>query len=165
MSNCAVLPCNFTASKASEVYDYSLRQLTTLPKTDVTKMLIQTAAKELTSANELLAKLRQEMNCLARQLPEYDVVRAMYGVGDITAAQLIAEIGDIRRFPHRSFIVGFAGVDPEVDQSGNSNPDGKPATKRGSPHLHKTLYQIMSTYIKLSSATEPVYQFFDKKRL
>ena len=79
---------NFSAGKASDVYDYSLRQLTTLPKTDVTKMLIQTAAKELTSASELLARLRQEMNRLARQLPEYDVVRAMYGVGDITAAQL-----------------------------------------------------------------------------
>ena len=155
---------NFSASKASEVYDYSLRQLTTLPKSDVTKMLIQTAAKELTTANELLARLKQKMNHLARQLPEYGVVRAMYGVGDITAAQLIAEIGDVRRFPRRSSIVGFAGVDPEVEQSGKTNHEGKAATKRGSPHLRKTLYQIMSTYIKLSPADEPVYQFLDKKR-
>ena len=155
---------NFSASKASEVYDYSLRQLTTLPKTDVTKILIQTAAKELAAANELLAKLKQEMNRLARQLPEYDVVRAMYGVGDITAAQLIAEIGDVRRFPRRSSIVGFAGVDPEVEQSGKSNPDSKPATKRGSPHLRKTLYQIMTIYLRRAPMDEPIYQFLDKKR-
>lgn len=155
---------NFSASKASEVYDYSLRQLTTLPKSDVTKLLIQTAAKELTSANELLASLRQEMNRLARQLPEYDVVRAMYGVGDITAAQLIAEIGDVRRFPRRSSIVGFAGVDPEVEQSGKSNPDGKSATKRGSPHLRKTLYQIMTIFLQRAPAVEPVYKFLDRKR-
>lgn len=70
----------------------------------------------------------------------------------------------MRRFPRRSSIVAFAGVDPEVEQSGKSNSDGKPATKRGSPHLRKTLYQIMSIYLRLSPADEPVYQFLDKKR-
>ena len=34
---------------------------------------------------------------LARQLPEYETVRAMYGVGERTAPQLMAEIGDVRR--------------------------------------------------------------------
>ena len=155
---------NFSASKANEVYDYSLKQLTTLPKSEVTKVLIQTAAKELTSANELLAQLRREMNRLAGQLPEYSVVRAMYGVGDVTAAQLIAEIGDVRRFPRRSSIVGFAGVDPEVAKSGKDDSDGKATTKRGSPHLRKTLFQIMSIYLRKSPADEPVYQFLDKKR-
>ena len=48
----------------------------------------------------------------------YDTVRAMYGVGETTAVQLMAEIGDVSRFPRRSSIVGFAGVDPAVDQSG-----------------------------------------------
>lgn len=155
---------NFSAGKASEVYDYGLQQLTTLPKGDVTKVLIQTATKELTAANELLAKLKQEINRLAKELPEYDTVRAMYGVGDVTAAQLIAEIGDVRRFPRRSSIVGFAGVDPEIEQSGKNNGDGKPATKRGSPYLRKTLYQIMTIYLRRSPADEPIYQFLDKKR-
>ena len=46
-----------------------------------------------------LAALRAEMTRLAKRLPEYDTVRAMYGVGETTAAQLMAEIGDVRRFP------------------------------------------------------------------
>ena len=66
------------------------------------------------------------MTRLAEQLPEYDTVRAMHGVGDKTAPQLMAEIGDVRRFPRRSSIVGFAGVDPAIDESGKhiskSNP-------------------------------------------
>ena len=101
---------------------------------------------------------------LARQLPEYDTVHAMYGVGEITAAQLMAEIGDVRRFPRRSSIVGFAGVDPAVDQSGKHEAKSTPTTKRGSPHLRKTLYQIVCTYLKRSPVDEPVYQFLDKKR-
>ena len=111
-----------------------------------------------------LAALHAEMARLARQLPEYDTVHAMYGVGEITAAQLMAEIGDVRRFPRRSSIVGFAGADPAVNQSGKHAAQSTPTIKRGSPHLRKTLYQIVCTYLKKSPAEEPVYQFLDKKR-
>ena len=88
----------------------------------------------------------------------------MYGVGDVTAAQLIAEIGDVRRFAHRSSLVAFAGVDPAVNQSCKHIAQSNPATKRGSPHLRKILYQVVCTYLKKSPANEPVYQFLDKKR-
>ena len=104
------------------------------------------------------------MTRLASQLPEYETVRAMYGVGETTAAQLMAEIGDVRRFPRRSSIVGFAGVDPAVDQSGKHETQSTPTTKRGSPHLRKTLYQIVCSYLRKAPADEPVYQFLDKKR-
>ena len=52
-----------------------------------------------TNARAATAALRQEMIRLAQQLPEYETVRAMYGVGDVTAAQLIAEIGDVETIP------------------------------------------------------------------
>jgi len=154
----------FSASKASDIYIESLGHIVTLPKNNNTKLLIQTAAKELTAMNEQIAVVRNEMIRLAKELPEYETVHAMYGVGEITAAQLMAEIGDIRNYPRRSSLVGFAGVDPEVNQSGKMNTKSNPSTKRGSPHLRKTLFQIMTIYLRLSPADEAVYQFLDKKR-
>ena len=88
----------------------------------------------------------------------------MYGVGETTAVQLMAKIGDVRWFPRRSSIVSFAGVDPAVDDSGKHISKSNPTTKRGSPHLRKTLYQIVCTYLRKAPADEPVYQFLDKKR-
>ena len=76
----------------------------------------------------------------------------MYGVGKTTAVQLMAEIGDVRRFPRRSSIVSFAGIDPAADDSGKHISKSNPTTKRGSPHLRK------------APSDEPVYQFLDKKR-
>ena len=70
----------------------------------------------------------------------------------------------IRNFSRRSSLVGFAGVDPAVDDSGKNVGNSKPATKRGSPHLRKTLFQIMTIYLRLAPQDEPVYQFLDKKR-
>ena len=155
---------HFSTEKALDLYAGSCGHFTTLPKNDNTKLLITTAAQQLLAGKTTLAALRTEMTRLAKQLPEYDTVRAMYGVGETTAAQLMAEIGDVRRFPRRSSIVGFAGVDPAVDQSGKHSAKSVPTTKRGSPHLRKTLYQIVCTYLKRSPADEPVYQFLDKKR-
>ena len=88
----------------------------------------------------------------------------MSGVGERTVLQLMAEIGDVRCFPRRSSIVSFAGVDLTVDESGKHVSKSNPTTKRGSPHLRKTLYQIVCTYLKKSPSKEPVYQFLDKKR-
>lgn len=105
-------------------------------------------ADKLIATKTTLVAMRTEMLRLAKLLPEYDTVLAMYGVGEITAAQLMAEIGDVRRYPRRSSLVAFAGVDTAVNQSGKHEAHSNPTTKRGSPHLRKTLYQIVRTYLK-----------------
>jgi transposase len=155
---------NFSADKAEDVYAASAGHFTTLPRNDNTKLLITSAAAELTAATRILMTVKAEVIRLARQLPEWDTVQVMYGVGEITGAQLMAELGDVRRFSNRGSIVAFAGIDPEVNQSGSYQRESNPASKRGSPHLRKTLYQIVSTYLKKSPAAEPVYLFLDKKR-
>ena len=155
---------NFSEEKSLDLYADSCGHITTLPKNDNTKLLITTAAQQLLAAKTTLVAMRAEMLRLAKLLPEYEAVLAMYGVGEITAAQLMAEIGDVRRYPRRSSLVAFAGVDPAVNQSGKREAQSNQTTKRGSPHLRKTLYQIVCTHLKKSPADEPVYQFIDKKR-
>lgn len=66
--------------------------------------------------NELLPSVRTEMVCLAKELPEYEIIRAIFGVGNVTAAQLMAEISDIQNYPCRSALIGFAGSGSEVNQ-------------------------------------------------
>ncbi len=153
-----------TDKKAAYIYRKCLDQVTTLPMNEHTRLIVTTAARELTAMRGTLGILREEMVTLARRLPEYETVAAMYGVGEVTAAQLMAEIGDVRRFPRRSALVGFAGVDPAVYQSGKTQAQSSPMTKRGSPHLRRTLYQVVCAYLKHAPEGEPVYQFLDKKR-
>ena len=155
---------HFSVEKAFNLYASSCGNTVTLPKNDTTNRLITTAAKQLTSFNCQLAAFRNEMISIARQLPEFDTVFNMFGVGEISAVNLIAEIGDVRRFPNRNSLVGFAGVDPCVDQSGKHFSKSNPTTKRGSAILRKTLFQVISTYVKRSPVDEPVYQFICKKR-
>ena len=80
---------HFSPEKALDIYAGICGHFTTLPKNDNTKLLITTAAQQLLAGKMTLAALRAEMTRLAMQLPEYDIVRAMYGVGETTAAQLM----------------------------------------------------------------------------
>ena len=155
---------NFSAAKAYDVYISSAGHFPTLPKNDGSKLLIKSAAAGLTDVRKGLMTVKAEVIRLAEQLPEYEMVQSMYGVGGITGAQLMAELGDVRRFDNRKSIVAFAGIDPEVNESGSYQRQSNPASKRGSSHLRKTLFQVVDTYLKKSPVDEPVYQFLNKKR-
>ena len=154
----------FAVSKATEIHAEAKKLVVLVPKCDITKLMVQQAARQLTSVSRCVETYRAEMNRLASKLPEYPVVMAMYGAGESTGPQLMAEIGDIGRFAGKQSLVAFAGVDPMPNQSGQKNVKSNKSSKRGSPYLRKTLFVVMSVLLQNAPADEPVYQFLDKKR-
>lgn len=155
---------NFSAAKAVEIHTGAKELLPMLPKDACSKLLIQQAADQLTTLSRAVETLKAEMNKLASQLPEYPVVMAMYGAGEATGPQLMAEIGDVRRFAKRNSLIAFAGVDPMPNQSGTYESTSNSTSKRGSPQLRKTLFNIMTILLQNAPANDPVFQFIDKKR-
>ncbi|MCL2218218.1 MAG: IS110 family transposase, partial [Defluviitaleaceae bacterium] len=154
----------FKATKAKEVYAHCQGHLTTLPNNANTGLLITTAADQVTSISVGLAAIKAEMTRLAALLPEHEIVINLYGVGELTAAQLIAEIGDVRRFRKRGSLTAYAGIDPLPQQSGKYEKKSNPTSKRGSAPLRKTLFQVVCAHLRRSPPQEPVFQFLDKKR-
>lgn len=155
---------NFRTEKAEQIHREAKAMIVLVPKSVTTKLLIQEAAAQLSSLSHTAEVLRAEMNRLAAELPEYPVVMGMYGVGESLGPQLMAEIGDIRRFAGKQSLVAFAGVDPMVNQSGAKESKSNKSSKRGSPYLRKTLFNVMSMLLQLAPTDVSVYQFLDRKR-
>lgn len=155
---------NFSSDKAEKIYHLSSDLIAVFPKDDNTKMLIQQAVAMLNTASATVESLRLKMNETAAILPEYPVVMAMNGVGPTLGPQLIAEIGDVTRFTHREALTAFAGVDPGKNDSGQYIHKSVRTSKKGSPYLRKTLFQIMDSLIKRSPVDNAVYAFMAKKR-
>lgn len=155
---------NFSQTKAEEIYNSSKGLIAMLPKDAMTKMLISQAVDMLNAISETVESLRQEMNKLASQLPEYSVVMAMRGVGSSLGPQLMAEIGDVTRFAHKGSLVAFAGIEPGANQSGTHETKSVPTSKHGSPELRRTLFLVMEALIQTKPMDDPVYLFLDKKR-
>ena len=155
---------NFSEAKAIEIHADARQKFPLVPNSDTCKLLVREAIAQINAVSRTVETYRAEMDRLASQLPEYETVMAMTGVGKSMGPQLMAEIGDLRRFVHQKSLVGFAGTDPIKDDSGDKVTDSKPSSKRGSPYLRKTLFVIMSILLQLQPQDDPVYQFMDKKR-
>lgn len=155
---------NFSEQKAILLHTEAQQKFPLVPKSATCKLLVQQAVAQLNVVSRTVETYRTEMNRLASQLPEYNAVMSMTGVGKSMGPQLIADIGDLRRFAHQKSLVGFVGTDPIKDASGDKVSDSKPSSKRGSPYLRKTLFVIMTILLQLQPQDDPVYQFLDKKR-
>lgn len=155
---------NFSTAKATVIHEAAKELVSTLPKDEGSKVLIKSAIDQLGAVSRTVEVLRAEMNRLAQLLPEYPVVMSMYGVGPSLGPQLMAEIGNVRRFAHRGALAAFAGVDPSANQSGTVDRKSNPSSKRGSPYLRKTLFLVMTCLLQNTPMGDPAYQFLDKKR-
>lgn len=154
---------NFSEEKAAEIYSLA-KQSTILFKNDTARLLIKQAVAQLRAVSKAIAALHDEMLRLAQLLPEYHVVMEMYGVGPSLGPQLMAEIGDVRRFHSKKALVSFAGIDSPPNDSGKIKDNHKHISKIGSASLRRTLFLIMSVILQNSPQNEPVYQFMNKKR-
>lgn len=155
---------NFSEDKALDIYASACGHIGVMPKTETAKLLVEQAVSQLRATSSALAALKQEMQALAISLPEYPTVMQMFGVGSTLGPQLMAEIGDVRRFHSKKALVAFAGLDAPPHQSGTMDIHSRSISKRGSAALRRTLFLVMSVFLQKSPVDEPVYQFMDKKR-
>lgn len=69
-----------------------------------------------------------------------DLLTSIPGIADTTAALLLAELGEVKRFQSARQVAAFAGLVPRLRQSGNSVRGRSALSKAGSPRLRKSLY-------------------------
>ena len=155
---------HFREAKALEIYTSACGTVGVMPKAETTHLLISQAVSQLIATSTSLAELKKEMLRLAESLPEYPIVQRMYGTGPTLGPQLMAEIGDVRRFHSKKALVAFAGIDAPPNDSGQIAGNHKAMSKIGSSALRRTLFLVMGVYLQNAPVDEPVYQFMDKKR-
>lgn len=155
---------NFSTEKAAKIHEAARNHVPVMPMNETTRFLVQQAVSQLQTTQKALASMRDQMQSLASALPEYPVVMNMYGVGKSIGPQLMAEIGDVRRFHSKKALVAYAGIDAPPYQSGQYELKSRNISKRGSSSLRRTLFLVMSVILQNSPEDQPVYQFMDKKR-
>ena len=155
--------CGYHCVGALEIHALARQCIATMPKNETTKSLIALAVAQVNNVVETLAAVAHEMDRIAELLPEYPLALDFYGVGKILGPQIIAEIGDVRRFSKKSSLVCFAGIEPTDNQSGKFHGDEK-ISKKGSPHLRKALFQVMTCLLQQSPEDDPIYRLLDRKR-
>jgi transposase len=104
---------------------------TTVLLHDSTTPILVALKKEIKTIEILFAAYERETQTLLRSIP---------GVGVLTAAALVAFVGDITRFASPEKLVAYIGLDPRVHQSGTSVHGKGYISKRGNAYLRHTLF-------------------------
>jgi len=92
----------------------------------------------------LTALLRERL----RGAPEVALLETIPGVGFLTAATLIAELGDWHRFASAKQVSAYFGLVPSVRASANVAHYGR-ITRAGSPHARRALVEAAHVAVRL----------------
>jgi len=99
-------------------------------------------ALEIIDAIDLqLVPFDLELRAYARKQPGCrTLVREVYGIGELTAVTILAELGDPHRFANSRDVVRYAGLDITVYQSDSHRSPGH-LSRQGPPALRWALYE------------------------
>ena len=172
------------AATAQEIADFDLTELTNLLLRisrgrfgQLKAQAIQSAAQQSVGVGFLVNAVRVEMRCLLQQvdllqdqiaqiddtltdlmtqIPQH--ITSIPGIGLVTGAAILAEIGDVSRFDCAEKLTAYAGIDPSVYQTGQFQASVAHMSKRGSPYLRHALWLAANVAIQHDPELQSFYQ-------
>ena len=107
-------------------------------------------------------ELKDKMIETAKQSPYFEIINSFYGIGEVLAAELLGELGDITRFDNHKQLIAFCGLDPTIIQSGKSINIHGAISKRGNKYARWILFNISQMVVKLGHQcpNHPVYNYY-----
>lgn len=132
-------------SLATKIYALAQTTISPRPNNQYSQLSATSCVDALIITIKTSNTIITEMDKLARELPEYDVINEIPGCGKKLTSRVIAEIGDIRRFKNAGSIIAYAGLDAPPYQSGQFEATNRHISKRGNKYLRKTGYEIMKS--------------------
>jgi transposase len=92
-----------------------------------------------------IALVEREIAHWLKDDPGYQAIQALHGIGPITAAILVAEIGDVGRFASARHLCSWAGMTPKLHESDTTTKRGS-ITKQGSTIVRWAVVESVARY-------------------
>lgn len=147
---------NFTYAKFAKLKE--LAKNTIGYYDDNTDLLISSYVSLYNYINDKIILIDKQISTIVKELNPS--ILSIPGIGEITAASILAEYGDFSLFSSPAKMLAFAGLEPSIIQSGTLESNGK-MVKHGSGHLR---YVLMNASLTLLKFNPIFYDFYLKKR-
>lgn len=146
-------------AKAEEIQAVASRSVGIGFLADALRIQLSCLLQQLTLLEAQRLSLDDEITTIMDALPQH--ITTIPGIGPVTGAIILAEIGDVNRFPAPEKLVAYAGIDPTVYQSGQFTATQTRMSKRGSPYLRHALWQAAF----MASQHDPqLHTYYQRKR-
>ena len=125
---------------------------------DNTDLLISTYVSIINNFNDKIDPIDKQISAIIKELNPR--MLTIPGLGEISAAIILSEYGDITNFSSPNKMLAFAGLEPSIIESGTLQSNGK-MVKHGSGHLRYSIMNIAMTILRYSPT---FYDYYLKKR-
>jgi transposase len=172
------------APTPEDILEFDLSELSELLSSQSRGRFGESKAKELKSAaknsfgigialNAFRLQLRMlldQMEFIEAQIQQIDgqvrelmknrctCITSIPGIGEVLAASIVAEIGDISRFSSPKKLTAYAGLDSTVHQSGQFTGTRSRISKRGSTYLRRAIWSAAALAKKYNPVISEYYQ-------
>jgi transposase len=112
----------------------------------------------LTELNLQFERIKEELTETFLTMPEAQYLLSVHGLGLLTAATILAEIGDPSHFSAGSQLVKLAGIQPVPNSSGRKSRSKTPMSHKGRPRLRTALFFAVMRLVQVDDAFARRYQ-------
>jgi transposase len=123
------------------------------------RLRLKLLLEELDQSERHLAEIELSMEQAIILTGNAKQILSIRGVGIVTAASFLGEVGDPLRFKNAKQIVKYAGLNLTEDSSGKTK-SGTYISKRGRAQLRSLLYQMAYTMVGCNNEMKALYKYF-----
>ncbi|RYG71048.1 IS110 family transposase [Lentibacillus lipolyticus] len=124
---------------------------------------IQTLMDQYALLHERISEVWEMIEGLTSMIPGVKEMTDIKGVGDITIASFLAEVGDLNQYNHPEQIIKLAGLNLKLATSGKWK--GKTViTKRGRPKLRALLFKVILPLVNHNPAFKALHKYFTTRK-
>jgi transposase len=118
---------------------------------------------ELEFLKTQLKTIEKAMEELLKKIDIAEYLLSIPGIGVITVAGFLAEVGDIGKYTHYKQIKKLGGLNITDNQSGKHRGKTR-ISKRGRPELRNLLYKASLTLVAKNKEFKALYNYFLRRR-
>ena len=124
-------------------------------------------AKIINNQQNNINIVKEKLINFAKCTPYFTPINSIDGIGEFTAAIIIAELGDINRFNNIKELTAYCGLDPTIKQSGKTINTHGPISKSGNKYMRHILFLSALNIVRITSLSKKendIEIYYRKKR-
>jgi len=125
--------------KANKIYELAKESIGLKYVGGADRYRVELCLEEIQRCEERLREIKKQMEELMRKIPGAEILMSIRGIGVISTAMFLGELGDPSCFDSAKAIIKYAGYDP-VEKDSGKHIGRKMISKKGRWALRKCLY-------------------------
>ncbi len=127
--------------------------------TEMARLELLALLNQFSLLQQQIEQVMKQVECLLEQIPGTKQMLTIPGVGLVTIAAFLAEVGDLRQYVHPRQIQKLAGLNLKENSSGKHKGRTR-ITKRGRPKLRALLFRVIMPLVAKNQEFQTLHEYF-----